>query len=131
MCPRLVSSSHIWLRKHGRSMAPAEALALQGFSHEIQQECDPPLTSVQLMDLAGNAFNAAVLIPIVTACVACLDLPEAYKLSQAFQLVQTAVLDDGVEVLDDDGIEGEVELSNEEGEEEESGDDDMGLDSQG
>ncbi len=50
-------------------MAPAEALALQGFSHVIQRDCYPPLSCKELMDIAGNAFNGAVCLAVITAVV--------------------------------------------------------------
>ena len=71
--PCVVSTSHMWLRKRGTSMAPSEALALQGFSHCVQKTCEPPLSCAQTMDLAGNAFNGAVCLAATTAVVGSLD----------------------------------------------------------
>ena len=51
MTPCIVGSSHMWLRLLDRDLAPAEALALQGFSFEIQQVFST-LIFVVLVDVA-------------------------------------------------------------------------------
>lgn len=76
--PCLVSTSRIWLRLRRRSLAPSEALALQGFSHRIQKPTS--VTPAQAMDLAGNAFCGAVVMPILSAVFACLDWERALRL---------------------------------------------------
>jgi len=82
MCPCLVGSSHIWLRRRQRSLAPSEALALQGLSHCAQREMNPPLAPAQGMELAGNAFCGAVLAPILAATFACFDTESALPISK-------------------------------------------------
>lgn len=70
--PCIVSSSRLWCRKRlgGVDLAACEALALQGFSHTAQKVADPPLTEKELVDLAGNAFNGAVVMAVVASSVA-------------------------------------------------------------
>jgi hypothetical protein len=67
--PCIVSTSRIWGLHLGRELAGEELLALQGFSLEAQRE-STTWTPKQLADLAGNAFNGAVLAPLLTAALA-------------------------------------------------------------
>ena len=55
-----------------RSLTGQEAMALQGFGHRIQKGSDDDgfgffYTQKELMDLAGNAFNAGVCSAVFLA----------------------------------------------------------------
>jgi len=73
ICPCIVSSSSLWLLKRGRFLQPCEALHLQGFPVQIQQECIPPLSCREKVDLAGNAFSGQVLLAVLLALVTGVD----------------------------------------------------------
>ena len=88
--PCLVGSSRIWLWDgegetdeeseapevdeenpplcFGRELAGGEYLALQGIDHSLQHhEIYQQLRPAQMVDLAGNAFNAGVVCAVMTA----------------------------------------------------------------
>lgn len=58
---------------------------LQGFSASIQVPCDPPLTTKELIDLAGNAFNGAVCCALVLAIFGSADWHRLMALSLHFE----------------------------------------------
>ena len=107
--PCLVASSVMWLHGDGKSDLPylsrqltgQEALALQGFSHKIQKVISYihkgqslTLTQKQLRDLAGNAFNLAVVLAVGTGMAATLPWERASKLRTEVQINDTEVSDD-------------------------------------
>ena len=69
MCHCLVSSSRPWLRRRQRDMIGDEALAIQGF--DLARQRDPPggqgPTSVNKLDLSGNAFSGFVVCGVLLA----------------------------------------------------------------
>ncbi len=68
--PCIVSSSRMWALHRGRLLAGEELLALQGFSIQVQHDYCDTWSHKQLVDLAGNAYNGAVLAAVVTAVLA-------------------------------------------------------------
>eukprot|EP00959_Pyramimonas_sp_CCMP1952_P367080 7688541-Pyramimonas_sp.AAC.1 len=82
--PCLVSTSTIWLLRQRRLLTGDEALALQGFSFKFLQECDPPLTCSEKMDLAGNAFNGATVMSLLFAIFVACDWAVILRQMKAF-----------------------------------------------
>jgi site-specific DNA-cytosine methylase len=82
-CPCLTGSSRPWLRVAGRDLTGSEALALQGVDYEFQkpQRNGQMFTNPQRLDLAGNAFNAFCVLPLLLASFACIDwsVPFAHR----------------------------------------------------
>ena len=81
--PCISSTSSLWARGPcqlgvlrgqtvDRMIIGAEVLAAQGVCHFLQAQCKPGFSfnNTQKMDLAGNAFNAAVVTPVFAAMVA-------------------------------------------------------------
>ena len=67
--PCIVCGSRIWGLTLGRELCAEELLALQGFSHAAQGDT-MQWAPKQLVDLAGNAFNGAVVAAVLTASLA-------------------------------------------------------------
>lgn len=88
--PCLVSTSSIWLINRRSLLQPNEALALQGFSANIIQDCDPPLSCRQKVDLAGNAFSGSVVGGVVLALVIAGDWPMIVANMQKFAAAKAA-----------------------------------------
>ncbi len=66
--PCLVSTTQLWSVSRRRIVCGEETLALQGFCHSAQRNTKK-WRSRQLVDLAGNAFNGAVLVAVLTAAL--------------------------------------------------------------
>ena len=96
-----------------RMISGAEALAVQGFCHFLQAQCKPgfSFTNTQKMDLAGNAFNAAVVILVFTAMVACAPLGQAISFA-----APAADTEAGEMETSDSDVDGEEFEGNEAGE---------------
>ena len=98
MLPCIVSSSHIWQLHACKEITGEELLCLQGFSHQLQATVTPPacgkiFTQVSKIDLAGNAFNGAVLMAVLTAALS--TYPWSHYMTKHI---------DADETLDDDGF---------------------------
>ena len=91
--PCIASSSTLWARGPRKPLAPpgeravidrflcgAELLMLQGLSYERQPAEE--FSNSDLTDLAGNAFNASVIYPLLTALFCTAPLIEAMSLSK-------------------------------------------------
>ena len=97
-CPCIASSSNLWARgprepeKLGaqrlvmdRFLCGSELLMLQGLDYSRQrfrqsESLADTLKESDLVDLAGIAFNASVLYPLLTAVVSCAPLADAIAL---------------------------------------------------
>ena len=56
---------------------------MQGFGFDLQDEVEADMfTNAQRMDLAGNAFNAFVIYPLMFAIACCAPLSKAYRLAK-------------------------------------------------
>ena len=75
-CPCIVCSSTLWLRTLRRELYGGEALAIQGFRHSFQKIEEMRLSQTNLMDLAGNAFSAFCVVPVVLATLVHYPWPE-------------------------------------------------------
>ena len=58
---------------------------MQGFSPSVLKASDPPLTFANYMDLAGNAFNGAVVTAVLLATFVAVDWGRLKQLTQHFQ----------------------------------------------
>jgi len=103
--PCIASSSNLWARgprdpqRHGpdrlvieRFLSGSELLMLQGLYYSRQKfrsdrKLKETFKNSMLVDLAGNAFNAAVLYPLMTAVVLCAPLAESIRLCTSARLV--------------------------------------------
>lgn len=119
--PCIVSTCTMWMtdKKRGewRELHGAELMALQGWDHHDQKP-DPPATHEQLRDLAGNAFCAFQVAPVIIAILAVVD----WDGLQRHKLVVEAPSLTGIETdtaADDSDDSGAGESVDEEGEEEE------------
>ena len=65
-----------WLRTLRRELYGGEALAIQGFRHTFQKIEEMRLSQTNLMDLAGNAFSAFCVVPVVLATLVHYPWPE-------------------------------------------------------
>eukprot|EP00974_Lingulodinium_polyedra_P129358 11209724-Lingulodinium_polyedra.AAC.1 len=87
--PCIVSTSTLWVRgpaqcNEGRRVVDrlltgTELLHLQGLSPRLQAKATEAFSFKEKTDLAGNAFNAAVMFSLITAAVACLPHSSVYK----------------------------------------------------
>jgi hypothetical protein len=73
ICPCLVSTAKPWWRKLRRDMCGREALGLQGLGPAEFDTFGASYPNPLLLDFAGNAFNAFVLVALVTRIVAGID----------------------------------------------------------
>jgi site-specific DNA-cytosine methylase len=93
--PTIVSSSVVWVRgcylKNGvmtvidRKVCGAELLNVQGFPLTLQDAGGSRSSEVEFsekgkVDLAGNAFCAGHLIPVLSALIACAPWAEAFQI---------------------------------------------------
>ena len=110
--PCIVSTSMFWVRGthqdqsgnvivRDRKMSGKELLNLQGFDCELQERAQSEYTDAMKSDLAGNAFCAAVLFPIITAIVACAPLSLAFCSSSTKKVQQE---EQAAEDTDHDGL---------------------------
>jgi site-specific DNA-cytosine methylase len=131
--PCIVSSATLWIRgprnilipEEGfvdRCMAGLELLALQGLDFERFEIGELAFSHLELTDLAGNAFCAAVLYPIFTALIACAPLADAIRIAKA--PLADAIPSPEVAALADAAEEGSADDGAEENGESEEKDDD-------
>ena len=74
VCPTIVCSSTLWLRKAMREIWGAEALSLQGFPLcDLHHEA---YSHTRMMELAGNAFNGLVVAAVMTAAMTHISFPQ-------------------------------------------------------
>ena len=81
-CPYLVGTSEIRIisksMKLNRPLLGQEALNLQGFSTQLQNETHVnKMTAADMMDLAGNAFNGGVVLAVLAALIKATPLSAA------------------------------------------------------
>ena len=94
--------------RKGSPLEPTEVLGLQGFSSSILKPCDPPLTFSNYVDLAGNAFNGAVVTAVLLAIFTSADWKRLQELSSHFKSGA------GMDLSDDEECGAECEEGEEE-----------------
>ena len=110
--PCLVASSVFWLHSDGsgkypplsRVLSGEEALALQGFSHDIQRpvaitKTNKLMTQRNLRDIAGNMFNGGAIMAMCLATVGTVPWQTAVSVRESSRQR------DDVEPVDGDGEE--------------------------
>ena len=94
--PCIVSTSFPWRMKAGMELLGEELLCMQGFSYNIQQRAavgGRPFSQSEKTDLAGNAFNGAVLLSVMTSAMAAYPWIE-FKEQHLDVLAEVAVPED-------------------------------------
>jgi len=124
--PTITSSSQIWVRGSfcdtnaetrvvDRLLCGSELLALQGLPPDAWRTSElPGFSQKDLADMAGNAFCAGHLIPVLVAAMTCVPWQEAIRLSHS-------ALQTDEDIRAGTALEQQDEGSEDEGSEDEAG----------